>query len=80
MDHPPPTQESAMMNGFSAGTTGSNYQRMTQMYPSIAPQTYQQRGFNNSFLNDLNKIAKFMEKYVEYRIVNHLVIYVNLYF
>lgn len=65
MDHPPPTQESAMQ-GFSGGSTVDSYQSMTQMYPSIAPQTYQQRGFNNSILNDLNKIAKFMEKYVEY--------------
>lgn len=64
MDHPPPTQESAMQ-GYSGGTTVDNYQSMTQMYPSIAPQTYQQRGFNNSILNDLNKVAKFMEKYVE---------------
>lgn len=57
------------MQGFSGSSTVDSYQSMTQMYPSIAPQTYQQRGFNNSILNDLNKIAKFMEKYVEYNCV-----------
>lgn len=51
-----------MTQGYPGGATGDSYQSMTQMYPSIAPQTYQQRGFNNSFLNDLNRIAKFMER------------------
>lgn len=55
MDHPPKGGDPGMMMG--------NAEMMTKMYPTIAPQSYQsQRGFRDSFLNDLNRVAKFMEK------------------
>lgn len=66
LDSPPPSFDSAP-NGYpdsSQGYPGQSYGGATQGYPIVTPNSYQRSFSGSSFLNDLNKVVKIMEKYV----------------
>lgn len=64
LDSPPPSFDSGPNGGYSdfnQGYPGGQGYSGAGQLPIVTPQSYQ-RSFSDSLLNDLNKVAKIMEK------------------
>lgn len=79
LEHPPQSYNNANL-GYQMQNANQQYGNFNkeQNYPSIAPQSYQ-RSFKDSVFNDLNRIAKIMEKYVRVfpLFYNFLIVYIH---